>query len=176
MAVKALLVVVAVFVAAWAFAVWRVGVVPEGCDGRVDVALVPSGAPGRRVRRAAELYRAGGAERVVISGAGFGGDSARVLAKTATTAGIPADKIVLELHARSTEANMTRSCTHAELEDVVSVAVVTDRHHLRRAVQTARKQCPRWRVCGVPVDADVTAWGRCREGLKLLWYVLSGRA
>ena len=147
----------------------------ENPDWHAEVALVPSGDPGYRVQRAVRLLIEERVDQIVISGAGIGGDSADVLAVQAKQL-LPGVPLVLERAARSTEENMRNVCVMDELTDVVSVAIVTDQHHTRRAVLTALKHCPRWQVCAVPIHTQISAKTHIVEATKLLYYQLSGNA
>lgn len=172
-AVKAIAAVVALAaVDSW----WHLEDVPRPCDvdpnWSADTALVPSGDPGYRTRFAVRLYSEERVEKVAISGAGHGGDAAEQLAKLARTldAEVP---LVLETEARSTEENMANTCALLGEE---RVAIVTDRHHARRAYLTALAQCPQWKSCTAPVDVEASLGTRIEEALKVRLYQLTGRA
>ncbi len=146
---------------------------PAPCEGPSDYALVPSGDPGHRTRHAVALYRAGRAATVVISGAGYGGDSAEVLAALARSLE-PELPIVVETEARSTADNVTHTC--ARLPENARVAIVSDPAHVARVYLTARKLCPNWDACTAPTPTPSPLFVRLREALRLVGYQVTGRA
>lgn len=159
---------------------FRIGSIPTPCAGGTfpqSTALVLSGAPHyRRTRHAVELYRAGRVAQIVFSGAGHGGDSARLLAQQAHRMHIPRALIHVEGKARSTLQNFEYACVLTPVRTAPRVAIVTDRFHAYRAWATARQQCPTLRFCSAPVDGPITLSRRFNEAGKLLAYQLLGRA
>lgn len=166
-------------VAALARDVAAVGRLPErfalGPDEDVEVALVPSGDPGgQRTLAAVALYRRGQAGHIVISGAGYGGDSAELLADVARSAGIPEVALTVEPEATNTWENLRLGLSQLA-RPPRSLAVVTHRAHALRAGLVAEHLAPGTRIRVVVVPAEIPVWGRLREGLALLVYRLRGR-
>ncbi|MCX4247702.1 YdcF family protein [Paraliomyxa miuraensis] len=148
-------------------------IVVLGCrvypDGRASVAL------SRRVKAAAELYAAGRAETIVLTGGT--GDSghveAEVAAEIAESLGVPRSALVLETRSTSTEENAEFA---AGLIEGRRVVVVTDAYHVLRServfarffdeVSMVGTVSPRW-------------WprsrGALREVLAIAGYALRGR-
>lgn len=141
----------------------------------IDVLMVPGGDAGARVEEAARLYGLHRA-RVLISGAGHGGDNARNLAANARRLGVPSDAIELETEARTTEENMVNTGPILKKLGARRVVVVTGRGHAARAFCMAERAWP-----GVGVKVAVATgeyWStaaRFREALKYLRYRLTGR-
>lgn len=158
----------------------RIGRIPAPCASEAvpqSTALVLSGAPHyRRTRHAVALYRAGRVAQLVFSGAGSGGDSARLLARQAHRMNIPSAHIHIEGRARSTAQNFEYACAMKSIRAAPRVAIVTDRFHAYRAWATARQQCPTLHFCSAPVDNPITLSRRLNEAGKLLGYQLLGRA
>lgn len=172
-AVKALALLVVVGLVAVTNAYRQVTSAPRPCRAPVDYAFVPSGDPGHRTRHAVALYRDGRAGAVVISGAGYGGDSAEVLAELARTLE-PDLPLVVETEARSTAENVTNSCARLGLNP--TVAIVSDAAHAARVLLTAAKRCPSWDACTSPSPSPSSLSVNAREALRLLGYQLTGRA
>lgn len=103
-----------------------------------DVALVLSGdVENRRTLRAVALVKTGSVSRILISGAGAGGDSAVYLAAVAVNAGVSPGSIVVEGWARSTFENIVYSAPILETLGARRVVLVTSRRHARRAALIA---------------------------------------
>lgn len=141
----------------------------------IDVLMVPGGDAGPRVEEAARLYGLH-RTRVLISGAGYGGDDARNLAVNARRLGVPSDAIELETEARTTEENMVNTWPILKKIGAARVVVVTGSGHAARAFCMAERAWP-----GVEVKVAVATgerWSiaaRLREALKYLRYRLTGR-
>ncbi|MEQ8277402.1 MAG: YdcF family protein [Deltaproteobacteria bacterium] len=144
---------------------------PTPCAAYADFALVPSGDPGARTEHALHLWRERRVGALVISGAGYGGDSAERLAAQARSLE-PDVPLVVETEARSTADNVANSCRLAG----VRVAIVTDRAHAARVYLAATKLCPSWSACTAPTPEPVTFRMQLRETFRLLGYQLTGRA
>ncbi|MBI4815149.1 MAG: YdcF family protein [Deltaproteobacteria bacterium] len=113
-------------------------VTPEKCSG--DVALVPSGDPdNRRTRRAVELLRAGRVRKILITGRGYGGDSAWVLARFAIDVGARPEEVLVEPEATSTAENIARSLPILKEQKTRRVLIVTNAPNARRAVLLGEK-------------------------------------
>jgi len=151
---------------------WRVG-------DHAEVALVPSGDAGARTRGAVALLAAGGADRIVFSGAGYGGDDAEQLAHLAKALGAPAERLWVEPAATNTFENMafTRALLERRGARPECLVVVTSRAHAARAGLVARHLAlaSRVRVLAVSEPRE-GAWEVAREGAALFTYRLLGRA
>lgn len=147
-------------------------------DWQADAALVLSGAPHlRRTRVAVAAYRNGHISRIMISGAGSGGDSARAVAAQAERVlDLPHGLIRLENRARSTAQNLAFSCPLLRGLGARRIALVTDDWHMQRAYATAGAECSPLSFCSLPSADPVTPKRRRHETLALLAYQLSGRA
>lgn len=160
--------------------VLRIGQAPLPCTQHIapgTTALVLSGAPRyRRTRRAVALYRQGRVARIVFSGAGYGGDSGRRLAREARRLGIPGQHIGVEDRARSTAQNFRYACALESIRTAPRIAIVTDRFHAYRAWATAKRQCHSLTFCSAPVAGSVSLSRRLSEASKLLAYQLLDRA
>ncbi|WP_423821969.1 YdcF family protein [Salinisphaera sp. SPP-AMP-43] len=157
-----------------------IGHIPAPCSRHHlahTTALVLSGAPRyRRTQQAIALYRRNEVDRIVFSGAGYGGDSARRLAHEARRRGIPDTHIDIEDRARSTAQNFRYACALESVSTAPRVAIVTDRFHAYRAWATAQRQCQGLELCSAPVAGSVSLSRRFSEAGKLLAYQLLDRA
>lgn len=143
---------------------------------RAEVALVPSGDPGgARTLAAARLYREGRAERLVLSGAGYGGDAATVLAAVARAAGVPEDRLLVETEATTTYENVRLGLLRLGAPPR-SLVVVTSLRHATRAGLVAERLAPGTRVWVVAVPDDFGPSTRLREAAALLAYRARGWA
>ncbi len=108
---------------------------PDGEAAGMRAALVLGCPPGpaldARVDGAIALWRAGRAERIVVSGAGGEADAGRA---RAIAAGVPAEAVVIEPAARDTWENLALS---RALVGDGPLWVVSDRWHLPRALRFA---------------------------------------
>jgi uncharacterized SAM-binding protein YcdF (DUF218 family) len=142
-----------------------------------DVALVLSGDPGNlRTRAASALVLSGAVGRLLISGAGFGGDSADYLAEAARHMGVPEDRLILERRATNTYQNITFAAPLLRASGARRVLVVTSRTHARRAGLVAEEQLP-WlevRVLGVETG-EPKIRAAIRELLKIARYAWLGQ-
>lgn len=89
----------------------------------------------RRVRRGVELYRAGLAPRLIVTGGGSDVVEADVMARFAESLGVPAAAIVREPRARDTAENAGYSVA---LCPGCRLIVVSAPYHLRRATRLFR--------------------------------------
>ena len=89
-----------------------------------------------RINRAVELYEAGAAPVLVVTG-GTGSDSSPPVAEAmrdiAIAAGVPEDAIVVENGSHSTLQNAMFTADLADLDKAEPVIIVTHRYHLPRA-------------------------------------------
>lgn len=151
---------------------WQ-AIVVLGCrvraDGRPSVALA------LRVRRAAELYHAGHAPLIVMTGgvgdSGF--QESAVAARLATQLGVPEDAIRIEGISTSTEENARYA---AQVSHAEQVLVVTDAYHVLRAERVLRRYFTQVRGVGTLNPYwQPRVQGAFREVLALAAYGLLGR-
>ena len=101
-------------------------------------ALLPDDAPSpalrRRVERAIELYRAGAAPRLVLSGGGPKRCAeAEAMRELALRAGIPAASLLLEPRSRNTFENAVETAALLNSEGLTRIILVSEAYHLPRA-------------------------------------------
>ncbi len=121
-------------------------------------------------------YRRGRVDKLVFSGAGHGGDSARNLASEARRLGVPRSHIIIEDRARSTAGNFRYACALPAIRTAPRVAIVTDRFHAYRAWATAHTECPDLQFCSAAVAGPVPPSRRFSETARLIAYQMLGRA
>ena len=154
-----------------ASAVWD-GIVVAGCHVRPDGQ--PTASLAQRVRRAVELFHAGTAPVLVLTGGVGTHEPAEAVAaaRLARSLGVPDEAIVLEDRSGSTEENARFA---REIFGGRRVIVVTDTYHLYRTERVFRRYFDE--VMGVaaisPMPSRVA--GSLREVSALLWYSLTGR-
>jgi uncharacterized SAM-binding protein YcdF (DUF218 family) len=99
-----------------------------GADGR------PSAALQRRTALGIELYRAGVAPCLVLSGGGTRAVSeAEVMRQIALTAGIPDSVLLMEARSRNTVENAVETARLLAGRNATAIVLVTDRLHALRA-------------------------------------------
>ncbi len=144
-------------------------------------AVYPGGRPSpslyARTQRAIELYRAGYAPALILSG-GVGGNppsEARVMKQIALSVGVPESALVLEEDSRSTEENLTNSKRLMDARGWRTALIVSDPFHLLRAETIARDLG--MSAYGSPARSSPTytaahlrVWYTLRESLALVWY------
>lgn len=148
-------------------------IVVLGCrvypDGRPSVAL------SRRVRAAVELFAAGRAETIVLTG-GVGESGvaeAEVAAGLAESLGVPRAALRLESRSTSTEQNARFA---AELIEGRRVLVVTDAYHVLRSERVFGRH---FAEVGMVGTVSPRWWprtlGSLREVLAIMGYAVQGR-
>lgn len=143
-----------------------------------DVALVLSGDPDeQRTRAAARLFLQKRVGRLVISGAGYGGDSAKVLAQTAYELGVEPDSVLLEIQAQNTFENLKFSLKLLKVRGVKvdQLLIVTGQTHMARAGLVAEKLAPHLQIWVLPVPEPVVYQAVLREAVALWVYGWQGR-
>lgn len=146
--------------------------------GVLPVALVPSGDPFElRTRAAARLVLQGRAERLVISGAGHGGDSAEILAETAYGLGLSPEQVWLEPTATNTYDNIFKSLALLDARgvEVSQLLIVTSDHHAARAGLVAERLRPQLEVFVHRAGGKRSLPMLLREASALTVYRLSRR-
>jgi uncharacterized SAM-binding protein YcdF (DUF218 family) len=122
---------------------------------------------GDRVLHAARLYRAGKAERILVSGGRAKGDTgvpseAETMAVLLIELGVPAPAILIEDRATSTRENCVRARSILETHQASDVLLVTSALHMRRAFATCRS-------AGLHVRAAPTDFWVAGEGTRGGW-------
>lgn len=140
-----------------------------------DVIVVPGGDGPRRAWRAAEIYRAGAAPLVLVTGFGDCGDIRDLMVRD----GVPADVIQVECAALSTWENATFSAPLLATMGARRAILVTSWFHSRRALATFRRVMPRLRLISTPAEPTQSFWDVLRsdegpavmkEYAKIGWY------
>lgn len=141
------------------------GVMPQG---------VPSDALVARTRLAVELYSAGLAPRIALTGGvGDWGPAESIVARRlATSWGVPPSDIVIEVHSRNTEENAAQI---ASVLGDVPVLVVTDRYHALRCRRVFGRYFAQVEVAGATSPFPVRIRGALREVWAVAWYTTRGR-
>lgn len=141
------------------------GVMPGG---------VPSDALYARTRMATDLYHAGHAPLLALTGGvGDWGPAESVVAeRLAVSWGVPFEAIVREERSASTEENA--AMLRALLGDR-SVLVVTDRYHVWRCERVFRRYFSRADAVGTTSPPVIRTRGALREVLAIGWYAALGR-
>jgi len=115
----------------------RVLVVDDG-QVKADAIVLLGGGSGERPGRAAELFRAGAAPRILVSGAGDA-DGNRLLLMHR---GVPSAAISLEPNSRTTRENAQFSIPLLRAAGAKKVILVTSWYHSRRALKCFRHYAP----------------------------------
>ncbi len=100
----------------------------------------PSPVLAARVAHAVQLYRRGMAPLIVVTG-GVGAyppSEAEVMARLARQAGVPAESLVLETRAHTTQQSVRLTAPFLEERGIQSIIVVTSPFHLFRATRMYR--------------------------------------
>lgn len=132
---------------------WPLAAAGRGEGGAAVDAIVVLGAPLRadgscgevlveRVRAGVELWRAGAAPLVIVSGGrtrGAARAESEAMADVALELGLPAEALVVEAASRSTYENAHRVAEILRQRGLARVRVVTTPFHLRRAVRWFRR-------------------------------------
>jgi len=144
---------------------------------KADVIVVLGGDGPRRAWRAAALYRAGVAPRVLVTGDG----DCTFIRATMIASGVPAAAITIECASRNTWENAAFSAPMLARMDARSAVLVTSWFHTRRALACFRESSPRIRFASAPVGPELPFWkvaadpdsGRVLlEYVKIGWYAL----
>lgn len=142
-----------------------------------DAIVVLGGNPEPRARFALQLYEAGLAPNVIVSGAGDCMIARDILAK----GGVPSKRLRIDCTSYSTMENARGSAPILNELGLRHVILVTHWYHGRRAVAAFRKAAPWLDVRVVPIAEREPirhlAWTRDRtavlkEYLKIGWYAL----
>jgi uncharacterized SAM-binding protein YcdF (DUF218 family) len=143
----------------WAAEPLRMSAAPRAADAIVVFAggVGESGQAGggyqERVKRAVDLYHAGYARNVVFSsGFVFVFKEAEIMKALAVANGVPADAIVIEERARSTNENVAYVSEILSRNSWQSALLVSSPYHMRRAMWTWRALAPQITVVPTPVE------------------------
>lgn len=153
-------------------------VIPEQAQA-ADVILVLGGDGPPRAVRAAALFRAGLAPRVLVSGDG----DCRDIQDIIVAHGVPLEAVLLECESRNTYENAALSAPLLTGLHARKVLLVTSWFHLHRALACLTSAAPtvRWLPVGAPPppgwhDGPIvllsTASLVATEYVKLVWYFL----
>ncbi len=147
----------------------------ESGEVKADVLIVLGGGPDERPARAAELYKAGAAPLVLVSGFGDYEVSMRILKKD----GVPESAIFGESRSISTLENARFSIPLLRQKGARRVILVTSWYHSRRAMACFRHAAPDIEFFSRPAYLTYprSQWGRLNtsshiriEYMKLLGY------
>jgi uncharacterized SAM-binding protein YcdF (DUF218 family) len=101
---------------------------------QADAIVLLGGGSGERPTRAAELFKAGVAPRIIVSGAGDAGGNRLLLMNR----GVPSSAIELEPDSRTTKENAQFSIPLLRAAGSKQVVIVTSWYHSRRALNCFR--------------------------------------
>lgn len=153
------------------------------CEDEVqqaDLILVFGGKRLERAERAAELYKAGAAPRIVISGGdkrGIGVCEAERLKEHCVAQGVPAEAITVECESVNSLENVKMSVALIEEQmgwkNLQNVIVVSAPYHLRRIKQALAHYIPRSVkiTCCADTRQDITRdnWWHTPEGQNMVY-------
>jgi uncharacterized SAM-binding protein YcdF (DUF218 family) len=130
-----------------------------------------------RIQHAIDLYRAGFAPALILSG-GLGNyppTEAEMMRRIAAEAGVPPDALILEDSSHSTEENLANAKALMDARGWRRAIVVSDPFHLLRAELVARDLGIQAYGSGASTSPTYTApqlhfWYTSREALALVWY------
>ena len=147
---------------------------------KADVILLPGYLPDTemlrlRCEKAAELYRQGYAEKILVSGGvtvvGMKSE-AESAKKTLLHMGVPNEDILLEERAQNTWENFLYAKPILQENGFSSVLVVTSDYHLLRCMYTARKQGIEVSGAGAKSDPEERLAQTLREVRGVMMYAL----
>jgi uncharacterized SAM-binding protein YcdF (DUF218 family) len=105
---------------------------------QADAIVLLGGGSGERPTRAAELFRAGVAPKIIVSGAGDAGGNRLLLMNR----GVPAGAIKLEPDSTTTRENAEFSIPLLRAIGAKRIIIVTSWYHSRRALKCFRHYAP----------------------------------
>ncbi len=146
-------------------------------DATADLALVLSGDPGeQRTRAATRLLLKARVDHLLISGRGYGGDSAELLAQTAYALGAAPEKVWVESQAQTTFENLDLSLKLLKRRDpgLKTLVIITGQTHMARAGLVAERLAPHLRVWVLPVPEPLGYRVLLRESVALWVYAWRG--
>jgi uncharacterized SAM-binding protein YcdF (DUF218 family) len=139
---------------------------------KADTIIVLGGESVFRPERALELFNAGAAPSLIVSGDGHKGDiETYLLAK-----GVPASAIQLEPGSQSTKENAEFTCSILRSNHVKSAIIVTSWFHSRRSLASFRHFAPSIQFSSLPTlkhePFRIESWRVLKEYLKIGWYIV----
>jgi uncharacterized SAM-binding protein YcdF (DUF218 family) len=126
---------------------------------KADALVVLGGGQGERAIRAAELFKAGDASKIIVSGAGDGLEVQRVLIRN----GVPASAIQLESSSQSTRQNAQFTGPLLRAMGAKTVIIVTSWYHSRRGLKCFRHYAPDIQFYSRPAYSDYSSSGWARH-------------
>jgi uncharacterized SAM-binding protein YcdF (DUF218 family) len=139
---------------------------------KADAIVVLGGESVFRPERALELFNAGAAPAIIVSGDGHKGDiETYLLAK-----GLPASAIQLEPYSQSTKENAEFTCSILKSNHVTSAIIVTSWFHSRRSLASFEHFAPSIQFSSLPTlkhePFRLESWRVLKEYLKIGWYIV----
>jgi uncharacterized SAM-binding protein YcdF (DUF218 family) len=133
-------------------------------DVQADAMVVLGGGYGERVDRAAELFKAGAAPRLILTGAGDAIDNKRLL----EARGVPSGVIELEAASKSTKQNALFTIPMLRAQGARRVILVTSWYHSRRSLNCFRHYGPGTEFFSRPSYAGCRTLGRGAQMNRLV--------
>ena len=149
----------------------------EGGSKRADVIVLLGGDAGDRAFRALELYKAGSAPKIIISGEGDG----FFIRDRLVLAGVSSNAIVMEPGSRNTKENAEFSIRLLKAQGMRKAIVVTSWYHSRRALACFRSFGGNIEFSSFPAYNGISMAHKpsldegpnvVREYLAIAWYVV----
>ncbi|MBZ8134434.1 YdcF family protein [Afifella sp. IM 167] len=127
--------------------------VPEGPISGADALVILGGDGPARADKAIDLWRAGAAHAVLVSGDG----DCRSIRQALVTAGLPSRAITLECRSGSTWENAAFSAPFLQAMGARKALLVTSWFHERRALARFRREAPciAWRAASTPPPTSI---------------------
>jgi uncharacterized SAM-binding protein YcdF (DUF218 family) len=148
--------------------------VDSGKGTTAEVIVVLGGGSHERPERAAELFKARAAPRILISGEGDDEINRQLL----INAGVPASAIEVEGKSKTTKENAELSVGKLRAEKIRSAIIVTSWYHSRRALKTFEHYAPELKFFSRPsyfaFDSDEWTKSGIRKKMRLEFLKLPG--
>jgi uncharacterized SAM-binding protein YcdF (DUF218 family) len=174
---RSLLCLVLLFIITLAVAVYypeKILCVDSGKGVTAEVIVVLGGGSRERPERAAELFKARAAPRILISGEGDDELNRQLLIQ----AGVPASAVEVERKSRNTKENAEFSVNRLRAEKIHSAIIVTSWYHSRRALKTFEHSAPEMKFFSRPsyfaFDAGEWTKSGIRKKMRLEFLKLPG--
>lgn len=129
----------------------------RGCEKADAIVAISGGATSARTAEAVQLYKAGWADRFIVSGAArdtAGPSNAQVMKQEAIEMGVPAAHITIEEQSRTTRENAEQTRHQVGGENIRRLIVVTSPYHQRRATIEFERANPGVKIVSHPVQDD----------------------
>jgi uncharacterized SAM-binding protein YcdF (DUF218 family) len=139
----------------------------ESPERSADAIVLLGGEVMRRPGRAAELFAAGVAPKIIVTG---DGDCDEVR-QSLLSLGVPAGAILVECNSRSTQQNAKYSVPMLQALGARRVIIVTSWFHSRRALHTFQRFAPEMEFTSLPtrVDLPKSRWPFTRQTGRALY-------